>query len=135
MSYEMKGKLVEKFDTVQVSDRFKKREFVLEKREAGAGGREFVDTVKFQLVQDRCDLIDPYNNGEELNVHFNLKGNKWERDGKVNYFTNLDVWRIERVSPDNPDEQVGASGEQSSASMPGQDDLPPLEEADDDLPF
>jgi len=26
------------------------------------------------------------------------KGNKWERDGKINYMTNLEAWRIERAN-------------------------------------
>lgn len=135
MSYELEGKLIEKFNTNQVSEKFKKREFVIEKREE-TGGREFIDTIKFQLTQDRCDLIDPYNTGEELRIHFNIKGNKWERDGKVNYFTNLDVWRVERVAANNPDEQMNQPASSNSAPMPGIDDLPPLEDnKDDDLPF
>ncbi|MFW6223101.1 MAG: DUF3127 domain-containing protein, partial [Bacteroidota bacterium] len=124
MSYELQGKLIEKFDTNQVSDKFKKREFVLEKREE-TGGREFIDTIKFQLTQDRCDLIDPYKPGEELNIHFNIKGNRWEREGRVNYFTNLDVWRVERVAPNNPDEQM-AEANNTNSQMPAMDDLPPL---------
>ena len=94
MSLEFKGKLIVKDDTIQVSDKFKKREFVLEKTESN-NGMEFTDTVKFQLVQDRCNLIDSVNIGDEINVKFNLRGNKWEKDGKVNYFNNLDVWRVE----------------------------------------
>ncbi|MCF8218893.1 MAG: DUF3127 domain-containing protein [Bacteroidales bacterium] len=134
MSYELQGKLIEKFDTQQVSEKFKKREFVVEKRET-TGGREFVDTIKFQLTQDRCDLIDPYKTGEEVKVNFNIKGNRWEGNGRVNYFTNLDVWKIERVSSDNPDEQMQKSNDSNKPPMPDNNDMPPLDDQDDDLPF
>lgn len=135
MSYELQGKLIEKFDTRQITDKFKKREFIVEKREE-SNGKEFIDTIKFQLIQDRCDLIDSYSIGEEIKVYFDIKGNKWEKEGKVNYFTNLNVWRIERVSPENPDEQM--SGESSNAVQTATSDEQNPSASDnenDDLPF
>ncbi|MFO8086919.1 MAG: DUF3127 domain-containing protein [Bacteroidales bacterium] len=135
MSYELEGKLIEKFDTRQMSEKFKKREFIIEKREE-TGGREFIDTIKFQLTQDRCNIIDNINTGEEVKVSFNIKGNRWEKEGKVNYFTNLDVWRVEALAPGNPDEQMSSAATPGNqAPMPEADDLPPLSEEDDDLPF
>lgn len=136
MSYELQGKLLEKFDTRQISDKFKKREFVVETREE-SGGREFVETIKFQLIQDRCDLIDSYQPGEELKVHFNIKGNRWEKDGKVNYFTNLNVWKIERINPENADETMTQSPNNDQPPMPDENDIPgpPPGGQDDGLPF
>lgn len=134
MSYELQGKLIEIFDTQQLSEKFKKREFVVETRET-TGGREFVETIKFQLIQDRCDLIDSYKTGEEIKVHFNIKGNRWERDGRVNYFTNLDVWRIERISSENPDEQMQQPDAGNKPPMPDNDEMPPQEDKENDLPF
>lgn len=94
MSYEITGKLYEKMDTQEVSSSFRKREFVLEVKSQG-GMTEFTDFVKFQLIQDKCDLIDQYSVGDNLKVNFNIKGNRWEKEGKVMYFTNLAAWRIE----------------------------------------
>ena len=54
MSFELAGKLIEKFDVNQVSDTFRKRDFVIEKTE-NQGGKEFTDHIKFQLTQDRCN--------------------------------------------------------------------------------
>ena len=96
MSFEISGKLIEKYNTVQVSDRFKKREFVIERTESN-GEMEFTDHIKFQLTQDKCNLIDSVNPNEEIKVSFNIRGNKWEKDGKTSYFTNLDAWRIEKL--------------------------------------
>lgn len=126
MPFDITGKVIEVSPVQQVSDKFRKREFVIEVAEQGAGGREFVEYIKFQCVQDRCELIsDDYLN-EKIKVSFNLKGNKWERDGKVNYFTNLDAWRIEKV-----DGEAGLDG----TPPPLLDDVPPENEEFEDLPF
>lgn len=125
MSFEINGKLYEKSETVSVSDKFRKREFVIEKTEATNAG-EFTELIKFQLTQDRCDILDRYNVNDEIKISFNIRGRKWEKDGKVSYFTNLEAWRIEKVTNEN------ASG---SAPIPGVD-FPDFEaSSDSDLPF
>ena len=127
MSFEISGKLIEKYNTIQVSDRFKKREFVIEKTESN-GGMEFTDSIKFQLTQDRCSLIDTVQVNDEIKVSFNIRGNKWEKDGKVNYFTNLDAWRIEKT-------QQNAPVDDDMTPPPSMDDIPFEESEPDDLPF
>lgn len=87
------GRLIVKEDTQQVSERFKKREFVIETSEE-INGNTYNNYAKFQLVQNKCDILDRYNIGDEVEVYFNVKGNKWEKDGKVNFITNLDAWKI-----------------------------------------
>jgi hypothetical protein len=96
MSYELTGKLVAKYDTVQRTGTFKTREFAVEKTE-DIGGRTITNYVKFQSVQDKTTIIDKVNIGDEIKVSFNIKGSKWEKEGKVNYITNLDAWRIEQI--------------------------------------
>jgi len=125
MSFEITGKLIEKYNTIQVSDRFKKREFVIEKTESN-GGMEFTDHIKFQLTQDRCNLIESIEVNAEIKVNFNIRGNKWEKEGKVNYFTNLDAWRIEKA------QDLGQSGFSNDTPPPTMDSMPP---ENDDLPF
>src|SRR5690554_2841413 len=101
MSFELIGTLIVKEETVKVSDKFQKREFVIEV--VNEKNAEWSDFVKFQSVQDRVSIIDPFNLGDKIKVSFNIKGNRWERDGRVNYFTNLDAWRLEKVE-DNDNE-------------------------------
>ena len=96
MSYELIGKLVAKFDTVQRTETFKTREFVVEKTEE-ISGRSIVNFVKFQCVQDKTSMVDRVNLGDNIKVYFNIKGPKWEKDGKTNYITNLDAWRLEQL--------------------------------------
>ena len=96
MNLEITGKLVEKYDTQVVSDRFRKREFVLEVNEE-VNGNVFTNFAKMQLVQNKTDIIDRFEIGDMLRVNFSIKGNRYERDGKVSYFSNLDAWRVEKA--------------------------------------
>lgn len=136
MSFEITGKLVAINDTQHVSDRFKKREFVLELAEE-INGNVYTNYAKMQLVQNKCEIIDNFKIGDSVKVNFNIKGNKWERDGNVNYITNLDAWRVENA------QQAGASAPAASSpaySNPGNNTNPnvnynPSPENVDDLPF
>ncbi|OYT13006.1 MAG: hypothetical protein B6I19_07370 [Bacteroidetes bacterium 4572_114] len=121
MSFEITGKIIEKYDSVQVTERFRKREFVIEIRK-DVGGNEFIDTPKFQLTQDRCELLDSVQIGEEIKLQFNIRGRRWEKDGQVNYFNNLEAWKIEKMS-----------APVSQAPPHTLEDIPP--EPSDDLPF
>jgi hypothetical protein len=97
MAFDLTGKIVAKFDTIQRSATFKTREFVVETNE-DINGRTITNFVKFQTVQDRTGILDRFNIGDTVKVHFNIKGSRWEKNGQTNYITNLDAWRIEQVS-------------------------------------
>ena len=127
MAFEISGKVIDISPVNQVSDKFKKREFVIEKKEDG-GSAVFIDYVKFQLIQDKCDLINESFLNEEVKIWFNLKGNKWERDGKINYFTNLDAWKIEKTSSGSPRDQ-------NTSPHVTLEDIPPENDELSDLPF
>ena len=123
MSYEITGKLTAKYDTVQRTETFKTREFVIEKSE-DIGGRIITNYVKFQCIQDKTGLLDRFTLGEDLKVSFNLKGTKWVKDGRENYITNLDAWKIETV-------KLGAQEampENNYANIPPPPPEPPLED-------
>lgn len=113
MNLEITGKLLEKGETIQVKDTFKKREFVLELIEEFNGQpSQYVNYAKMQLVQNKCELLDRFTEGDVLKVNFNIKGNRYERDGKVSYFSNLDAWRVERADAAN-NQQGGGNWNQN----------------------
>ena len=124
MNYEVTGKLILKEDIQQVTASFQKRDFVIEVE--NERNPQWNDFIKVQLTQDRCDLLQNVSEGELIKVHFNLRGRKWEKDGKVSYFTNLEGWRIEKVTVEN---EVPAMPEYKV------EDIPPIEGSPDDLPF
>ena len=125
MAFEITGRVIDIFETVQVSGSFRKREFVIEKKD-NSSGTKFTNYIKLQLTQDRCDLADQIQVNDEIKVSFNIRGNRWEKEGRVSYFTNLDVWKIEKLS-----------GEISEQDPPpfSEEDIPPPSEEYDDLPF
>lgn len=121
MSFEMTGKLHKKYDTENKTDSFQAREFVV-LMESG----NYPQYIKFQLTQDRCAALDPFEEGKEIKVHFDLRGREW--NGK--YFTNLNAWRLEASSP----AAAPASPAGEDNAFPTADDEPSVA-ADDDLPF
>ncbi len=129
MNFEISGKIIEIMELVQVSDRFRKQEFVIEKS-GNSGNFEFTDYIKFQLTQDRTNLISSFNAGDIVKVSFNIRGNKWEKQGTVNYFTNLDAWKIEKVSQEGESESVPPPNVPMDMNEP-----PPPEDTTGDLPF
>ena len=123
MSYEIIGKLTARFDTVQRTETFKTREFVIEKTE-DVNGRAFTNHIKFQCVQDKTAMPDRFNIGDEVKVQFNIKGSKWEKDGRTNYITNLDAWRMESVQMSRDNSQQNSSNYNDQAPVDMVDDLP-----------
>ncbi|MBC7934255.1 MAG: DUF3127 domain-containing protein [Rhizobacter sp.] len=129
MSYELTGKLVAKYDTVQRTETFKTREFAVEKSD-DINGRTILNYVKFQSVQDKTGIVDRVNIGDEIKVYFNIKGSKWEKNGVTNYITNLDAWRIEQIlqpgkqSSPIDNEYIEPLDTFSSTSSDAVDDLP-----------
>jgi hypothetical protein len=135
MSFEINGRLAEKYETQKVSDRFQKREFVLEVKSTGASGFEFVDFIKFQSTQDKCSMLDDFNIDDTVKVSFNLRGRKWEKDGQVSYFTNLEAWRIEKLSNEPTESAAPVQDDAHSQDTPFPSNPPENDSGFDDLPF
>lgn len=119
MSFNIQGKLHKKFETESKTASFQTREFVIQTQE------QYPQFIKFQLTQDRCSAIDAYNEGEMINVYFDLRGREWQEK----YFTNLQAWKIEKVSESNSPaggDLVKDSGSEDafSAAAENFDDLP-----------
>ena len=128
MSYELTGKLVAKYDTVQRTETFKTREFAVEKSD-DINGRTILNYVKFQCVQDKTGIVDRVNIGDEIKVYFNIKGTKWDKDGRTSYFSNLDAWRIEQIlnagkGAASDDDHLEPLDTFTSSSQDAIDDLP-----------
>ncbi|MGL5683509.1 MAG: DUF3127 domain-containing protein [Marinifilaceae bacterium] len=123
MNYEVSGKLIFKEETKQLSDKFQKREFVIEVE--NEKNPQWNDFVKVQLIQDRCDLLENIALNEQIKVYFNLRGRKWENNGQVSYFTNLEGWRIEKLEQQAPENiPVAPYPIEDIPAMPEADDLP-----------
>jgi len=85
-----KGKVKSVSDEQVISDKFKKRTLVIETED------KFPQIVEFQTANDKCDLLNALEIGQEVTVHFNLRGREWtNNDGVEKVFNTLDCWKIE----------------------------------------
>ena len=104
-----RGKLYRVFDAEQVTERFTKREFVLEIEGPEIRGQKRNEHVLFQLTGRRVDLIDDYGEGQDVQVEFVLKGREWtSKSGDVRFFNSLEVFKVESLSADGggpPDDE------------------------------
>lgn len=131
----IEGKLIEKSETQNVTDTFKKREFVLEFAE----NPQYPEFIKFELIQNNCALLDNHQVGATLDVSFNLKGRKWtDPKGVVKYFNSLQAWKIEVKSGANPSNDPAPSPSSSDTPPPPSANDSWMDQSgsnDDDLPF
>jgi hypothetical protein len=119
MLYEAFGTLHALFDEQQVTEKFRKREFVVEIEDGN-----YLQYVKFQLTQDKCSALNSFQKGDKVKVVFGLSGREGKsRDGNTVYYTNLGAWKLEKID--------GASS--APPSRRSSSDAPPPD--DDDIPF
>ncbi len=122
MGMQITGKLHAVFETQQVTERFQKREFVVEL----ADNPRYPQYVLFQLTGDRCEKLDGFDAGDEVCVEFSLRGREWTSpSGEVKYFNSLDVWSLDRA---------GGQPDEDRPPLP-QEAPPEPDDFVDDLPF
>jgi hypothetical protein len=115
---QLQGKLVEIFATQEVSEKFQKREFVVEYAE----NPSYPEYIKLGVVNDKVSILDNYKVGDNVDVFFNLRGRSWtDKTGKVSYFNTLVAWKISKAD--------------GKASMQKADNNTDTAPDDDDLPF
>lgn len=71
--------------TEQVTEKFKKRDLILE-----IPGT-YPQVIKFEAAQDKVSIFDGLSIGQNVNVHFNLNGR--EHNGSV--YNTLQAWKID----------------------------------------
>lgn len=78
---------------------FRKRELVV------VTGEQYPQTILIEFVQDKCDLLNKYEIGQDVKVYINLRGREWiNPQGEAKYFNTVQGWRIEE-SNSNTDQQ------------------------------
>jgi hypothetical protein len=121
---EVKGTVKAVYETIQVSEKFLKRDVVI----TDASGM-YPQDILFQFTQDKCDLLNGINLNDEITVHFNLRGREWTSpQGETKYFNTLEGWRIDKGTkvsqPIKSDGIVDNFKEEAIQSMDMGGDLP-----------
>lgn len=130
---DITGKLHKVFAAVQVSEKFTKREFVIELSD----NSQYPQYISLQLTQDKVSLVDNFDEGAELTVSINLRGRAWTnpKDGETKYFNTLEAWRIQSANGSSaPSNSRPQPKTETETTRPVVTDASKTEEVDD-LPF
>jgi len=119
MNYESQGRITAKLEKRQVSDKFVVQEFAIEIQDG-----QYSQVCKFQASNKAIEYLDKVGIGAEVKLTWNLRGRRFEKDGKVSYFNSLDAWKIESVG-----------GSQSQPAPAQEPEFDRGETPDDGLPF
>ena len=122
---EVTGQLKLKYEIQKVSEKFQKRDFVL----STDLSTPYPQHVSFQVTQDKCSMLDTFNEGDEIKVQFNLRGREWNGPQGIKFFNTLEAWRIEKVAAGSSNVAPAQTQQNTAApvfnsSVADNDDLP-----------
>jgi len=105
---------------------FRKREVVVTTEE------QYPQHIMVEFVQDKTDLLNNYQVGQQVKININLRGREWTNpQGEVKYFNSIQGWRIEALQQDASNGDI--------PPVPPMDAFEPAgdlnEDDHDDLPF
>ena len=124
---EVQGSIKIIGEVQEISATFKKRELVVSTDE------QYPQTLSIEFIQDKTDLLNKFEIGQNVKVGINLRGREWEnpQTKEIKYFNSIQGWRIELLENSSSDDD-----------LPPIDNLSPFEPASetndedlDDLPF
>lgn len=121
---EIRANIIEIGPVQQITESFKKREFVVEYAE----NPKYPEFIKFEVVQDKVGLLDGLTVGSMVSIEFNLRGRAYtDKMGKKAYFNSLQAWKIQAEGAGAPAPTMGGIAEApafTAADAPAENDLP-----------
>ena len=124
MAYELTGKVKLIQEPQTFSSGFTKREVVVTVEDG-----KYPQEINLEFLQDRVSLLDAVSEGQEIKVHFDIRG----REYNGRYFNNLVGWKIE--AEEGGTAPAPAAGAAADDRPPVPDDAEAPAEFDDDIPF
>ena len=124
--YETSGKLKWIGSTQSFPSGFTKREFVVT-----TAADKYPQDLKFEIVKDKCPLLDPFELGQDVEVSFDIRGNEY--NGK--YFVNLACWKIQAAGASPASPRRAGPGPAAASAEPSSSDLRDDGDFDDEPPF
>jgi len=123
MGVELSGTLIAIYDVNQVNPTFKKQEAVIRT------GGQYPQELKIQCLQDKVGLLEHCRLGDEITCTVDISGKGYQNaKGEMNYFNNLNCWKLTRTAYDRPTTQA-------ATPPPPPAEAPPASGGQDDLPF
>ena len=95
---EIQGKIKLIGETQSIgSNGFRKRELVVTTEE------QYPQHIMVEFVQDKTDLLNSYQVGQQVKVGINLRGREWiNPQGEAKYFNAIQGWRIDNLQQAAP---------------------------------
>lgn len=120
---EIQGKIKLIGETQSIgSNGFRKRELVVTTEE------QYPQHIMVEFVQDKTDLLNNYQIGQQIKVGINLRGREWiNPQGEAKYFNSVQGWRIESLAQAAPSQIPPTEQFQPAPDL--------TSEEPDDLPF
>jgi len=102
-----------------------KREMVVTTNE------QYPQMLMVEFVQDKCDLLNSYQVGQDVKVSINLRGREWiNPQGEAVYFNSIQGWRVEAAQLEG-----GAGAPQAAPAANFETTTDVDDNEPDDLPF
>ena len=94
---EIQGRIKKVFATETVGQNgFEKRDLVITTEE------QYPQTIIIQFTQQRCDLLNNLQVGQNVKVYINIRGREWTNpQGETKYFNTIEGWKIEVIQTTN----------------------------------
>ena len=114
------GKIIKLNQTEAVSEKFSKRDIVVETNE------QYPQKLLIQFAQSNCSKLDNYKVGQLVTIGVNLKGREWtNQQGETKYFNTIEGWNIKEgqleladVKIQEPIQQVQSNDESNETDLP-----------------
>ena len=116
--YQTTGSILQIYPAKSFPSGFVVREFVVTTED------EYPQSLVFEVIKEKCALLDSLVVGERVNVKFRIRGSA-TKDGQ-RFFNKLSVWQIDRL-------ETGPA-----TAAPGDDEPPMMQPPpgmDDEMPF
>lgn len=94
---EIQGRIKQIFPSQTMGQNgFEKRDLVIVTEET------YPQTIIIQFTQQRCDLLESLQVGQNVKVYINIKGREWTNpQGEIKYFNTIEGWKIEVIQTTN----------------------------------
>ena len=94
---EIQGRIKQIFPSQMIGQNgFEKRDLVIVTEE------QYPQTIIIQFTQQRCDLLDSLQVGQNVKVYINIRGREWTNpQGEIKYFNTIEGWKIEVIQTTN----------------------------------
>lgn len=113
---EIQGRIKQIFPSQIIGQNgFEKRDLVIVTEE------NYPQTIIIQFTQQRCDLLDSLQVGQNVKVYINIRGREWTNpQGEIKYFNTIEGWKIEVIQTTNVANQqpVQQAPQQPAAPAP-----------------